>query len=256
MIERTFPRTIPDFPRRLRVVTFNAQYGERIAALISTFTSHADLSRADVVLLQEIESHPHEGASRAAQLAAALQMGHVYTHSRAAGTDGTHGLAILARWPLHDISRIDLPRNDLPFRRCARIALAAHIGTPAGPLRLTSVHLDTRLNLAARIAQLTPALADHDLQIVAGDLNTLPCHFLRGAVPLYRVDQAGRLDEHVRALGFATPATAVGATHRHFLRLRLDAIYTRGLTAAAARVARDVHLSDHFPVWTDVELPS
>jgi endonuclease/exonuclease/phosphatase family metal-dependent hydrolase len=239
----------------MRVVTFNAQYGERISALITTFREHPDLSRADLILLQEIESHPHERTSRAAQLAAALQMDHVYAHSRAAGTDGTHGLAILSRWPLRDVERLDLPRNDLPFRRCARIALAAHVDTPHGELRLTSVHLDTRLNLAARIAQLTPALVDHPLHILAGDLNTLPCHFVRGAVPLFRVDQAGRLDAHVRELGFATPTSTVGATHRHFLRLRLDAIYTRGLTAAPAHVARDVHLSDHYPVWADVALP-
>ena len=60
----------------------------------------------------------------------------------------------------------------------------------------------------------------------------------------------------MRGLGFATPVSAAGATHRHFLRVRLDALFTRGVVPRAAQVARDVRVSDHFPVWADVELPA
>lgn len=250
------PPAPPPFGETLRVVTFNVENRTRADALVAAFRGNGDLRRADIVLLQEIEAHPSEGRSRAGQLAAELGMGLVYAPSRLSGDDGTHGQAILSRWPLHDPEMMALLRLPLPFnpRRC--IALAAQIETPAGRLRLTTVHLDTRINLATRVRQLAPALdAAHPLQIVGGDMNTLPFQFAGLLVPFLPTDQAGGLDAHMRGLGFATPVSRAGATHRHIFRVRLDAIFTRGFAPAAAQVARDIRISDHYPVWVDLEWP-
>jgi len=251
------PPTSTPIPRRLRVVTFNVEHGTRMDALIAVFRSHVELKPVDVLLLQEIECHPSDGCSRAKMLADVLGTGYVYAPSRTTGEDGTHGLAILCRWPLLHAEMMELPRVDLPINRRRCIALAAQVDTPAGPLRLTSVHLDTRINLAMRRRQLAPAIVGaHPFQILAGDMNTLPFHFVAGAVPVLPIDQAGGLDAYMRGLGFATPVTRAGATHRHFLRVRLDAVFTRGFMPAIAHVARDVRVSDHYPVWVDLEWPA
>jgi endonuclease/exonuclease/phosphatase family metal-dependent hydrolase len=243
-VEVHAPRTAapPPPPRSLRVVTYNVEYSSRADRLIAALSSHRDLAAADVLLLQEIGPQ-RDDADRARRLAEALAMGHAYAH----------GVAILSRWPLADVAVMELPRAHLPYNRRRRIALAASIATAGGPLRLTSVHLDTRLELAERIRQLAPAVASEPpLQIIGGDMNTLPFRFARGAIPIGKVDQPAGLDAHLRGLGFDAPVRAAGATHRHVLRVRLDALFTRGFAPAAAQVARDVRVSDHFPVWADL----
>jgi endonuclease/exonuclease/phosphatase family metal-dependent hydrolase len=61
----------------------------------------------------------------------------------------------------------------------------------------------------------------------------------------------------MRALDFDTPTADVGATqHVAGLEFRLDAVYTRALTVGTPHVARDVDVSDHWPLWIDVAVPS
>src|SRR5262245_10392069 len=79
-----------DLPGRLRVVTFNVERGADIDGLARAFLEDEALSQADVVLIQEIESYPNEGPSRAARLARAIGMGYIYVPARREGA-GTHG---------------------------------------------------------------------------------------------------------------------------------------------------------------------
>src|SRR6266508_3266747 len=95
----------------LRVVTYNVERGEDVEGLAETFDVDDELSHADLVMVQEIESHPGEGGSRAKRLAAKLGMGYVYAPERLQG-DGTHGTAILSVYPLRNVQVMQLPHVD------------------------------------------------------------------------------------------------------------------------------------------------
>ncbi|MFQ5694702.1 MAG: endonuclease/exonuclease/phosphatase family protein [Terriglobia bacterium] len=163
----------------LRLVSFNVHKGEDIPALAKTIRNTPDLCDADIFLVQEIESHPSEGTSRTRKLAEALELNYVYAPARRTDTGGTHGLAILSRFPLSGVKIIPLPQFSLRFNTRRRIALAATVAVGDRSLRLYNLHLDTRLNTKDRLAQLRPvveAARAHPASGagVGGDFNTNP----------------------------------------------------------------------------------
>src|SRR5688572_14115436 len=117
-------------PELLRVMSFNVHFGEDVEALAGALAG-----AADVIAVQEIESYPDEGGSRAARLAALLDMNHVYAPARAE-RDGTHGLALLTALSIKDVAVMALPDIDHAYRDRDRIALAATVG---GALRVVNV---------------------------------------------------------------------------------------------------------------------
>jgi endonuclease/exonuclease/phosphatase family metal-dependent hydrolase len=249
-------------PERLRVVSFNVHYAQEVARLAESLKSNPALEAADVFLLQEIESYPAEGASRTRKLAEALGLDYVYAPARITLTGGTHGLAILSRYPLRDIEVLPLPRNDLGRKTRRRIALGATVEAGGQRLRLYNVHLDTRINIDARVAQLAPVLeaARHrteEVVVLGGDFNTNPFRWAWGGrLPWFRSNQAAELDAHVAEQGFTTPLADSGSTtKRKVWKIRVDSIYVRGLEAKAWDVEREVDVSDHFPVWLEVAWP-
>ena len=98
-------------------------------------------------------------------------------------------------------------------------------------------------------------LADADRQttpvIIAGDFNTSPFTWLTHVIPIPTGTQDDRLEELVRAHGFSTPTKDLGATS-HWLAMKLDAIYTRGLAVAHTATSDAADISDHLAVWADV----
>jgi endonuclease/exonuclease/phosphatase family metal-dependent hydrolase len=248
---------------RLRIVTYNVHYGADVDGLAAAFRGDADLRAFDVLLVQEIEDHPEEGSSRASRLAAALAVGYVYVPARLVD-EGDQGLAILSRLPLENVRVKVLPYVDLPVNDYRRIAVAADVELPSGPLRLVNIHLDTRLNIDDRLVQLRPAVIDAPEAVVAGgDLNTIPYLWAGGGVPLTPLaataptDPAAIVDDFMRALGFATPTVVLGTTQQSselLQKLRLDHLYARGVDAVPGAVERGIGLSDHWPVWIDVTL--
>jgi endonuclease/exonuclease/phosphatase family metal-dependent hydrolase len=257
-------------PASLRVVTFNVHYGADVDGLARALRGHAALAAADLLLLQEIDSYPEEGRSRAARLAQALGMGHAYVPALLRGDGSTHGLALLTRVPCLGLRVMELPAASLPGGVERRVAFSCDVRLRPGPgqgpgeasVRVVNVHLDTRLNLPERILQLRPALPvpPDGCALVAGDFNTNDLLWAGGLAPQLPVQsatgagQADALDGYMRGLGYATPTQDLGPTLpvSPGLRLRLDAIYTRGLTAAGGAVERDVDISDHWPLWIDV----
>lgn len=245
----------------LRVATFNVALGGDIDGLVRAMSECSALADAHVILVQEIESHPDEEQSRAARLAGELGLGWVYAPARREG-QGTHGLALLTRVPLTTIEIMELPRADLGSHSRRRIALGADVDTPAGPVRLINVHLDTRINIGDRILQLRPAILDApDPVIVAGDFNTNPYLWADGSVPvpptdaIADTDQAPLLDDYMDAIGFETPTATAGPTWRLGpIRVRLDSIYSRSLEVTSAGVDRCTESSDHWPLWLDAAL--
>jgi len=248
-------------PGPLRIVTYNVHGGRAVNALARAFHDDDALARADVILLQEVESHPEEGRSRAARLAASLGMGYVYAPERREGS-GTHGLAILSPFPLENAQVKELPFVDLPLAGNRRIALAANVRVGDQVVHVIDLHLDTRLNITDRIVQLRPAVIDARRDcVVAGDFNTNPYLWAEGALPIAPLetvvdtDQAPLIDEYMLLLGFTAPTADFGTTqHLEFIESRLDAIYPRGHTAVGGQVERDIGLSDHWPIWLDLDV--
>lgn len=252
------PPTKP--PTALRVVTFNVHGGRDLPRLLDTLRTHPALRDADVLLFQEIERYQSEGPSRTRRLADALQLNYVYAPARHTDTGGTHGLAILSRFPLSDVEVIPLKQFDLNYNTRRRIALAATLDVAGRPLRVYNLHLDTRLNTGDRLAQLLPvvvAARAHTASavVIGGDFNTNPLRWLFHLLPVFRSDQAGAVDDFMQESGFKTPLAEAGSTRRGLLRFRLDSLYSRGLTVADSGVERSVEASDHWPAWMDIHWP-
>jgi endonuclease/exonuclease/phosphatase family metal-dependent hydrolase len=254
--ERSAPETFraarPMAIDPLRVVTYNTEYGQDPAGLAAAILGDPELSRAGVFLFQEEESYPGEGASRAAQLAALLDMGYVYVPARAKG-DGTHGLAVMSAFWVDAVEKMDLPLADNGVQR---IAIAADIHVADRTLHVIDIHLETRLNPRDRIAQLHPAVIGAARAVlIAGDFNTNWLTWA-GGVPVLVADrdQAPIVDSYMTSLGFDAVSAGSGPTERAWgLEFRLDSIYTRGLDAAFGGVVR-TGPSDHWPMYVDVKL--
>lgn len=252
-------------PSALRVITYNV-HGISGAALTRALKSDAQLARADVLLLQEVARAERSGerlvsgspgaCSAACAAGRALGMTSVFAPGHQQD-GGTSGVAILSRRPLRDAQIIELPYRHAVVNSARRIALAATVDTAAGPLRLIAVHLENRINPAARISQLAPALeharAFRGAVILGGDMNTSPFSWLGHLIPIPTGVQDDRLGAAVRAAGLATPVADVFATSK-WLSMRLDAIYTRGVTPGGYGVAQAVRASDHLPLWLDVKI--
>ena len=251
----------PSAPPILRLVSYNVHSGRELARLTEAFENQARLRTPDVLLVQEIESHPSEGASRARRLAEALQMNYVYAPARATADGGTHGLAIFSRFPLSDIEILPLKQYELHYNTRQRIALGATITVAGHALRLYNLHLDTRLNSRDRLEQLRPVVEAALAQpvravVVGGDFNTNSFRWLFHIVPVFPSSQAGAVDALMQEKGFDAPLAAAGATTRKaMLPLRLDSLYTRSLVVQAAGVERSVDASDHAPLWMEIAWP-
>lgn len=245
-------------PTHLRVVTWNVHLGADPTLLADQIRGNPALASADLFLFQEEEAYPGEGSTRASRLAARLGLAWIYVPGRMKG-EGTHGLAMMSRYPLDQAALMMLPATD-DWK--PRIAIFAEVVVGAVRVPVVDVHLETRINVTDRILQLRPAVIDlPDAAIVAGDVNTNPYLWEEGEVPLVPTaqivdtDQAPVLDDYMRQIGFATPAADVGPTHRMYgIESRLDAIFVRGFAASTATVERGVVGSDHWPVWVDVAL--
>ncbi len=242
---------------RLRVVTFNVAM-QTAPAIYRAMQRSPALRDADIVFLQEVEARPGETTSRAGQVARRLGFFHAYAPGFGLEGGGSHGVAILSRYPLSNIHAMELPRRDMHYNSRRRVALGAtvHVGRRAA--RLYSVHLDLRMRSRDRALQLAPVLRAASRHpempvIVAGDFNTTPFTWLGRVLPIPGGRHGTKLDSFARRHGFETPVASSGATSP-WLGMRLDGIYTRRLEVAAFAVDRTVRISDHLPLWADVHL--
>ena len=240
---------------RLRIATYNVHM-ESAQEILRGIRADRELESADILFLQEIEATSEHTPQRLAEL---LGYDYAYAPGYGVGDGGSHGIAIVSRVSLHALKLIELPRHDVVFNSARRVALAATILLAEPPIRIYNVHLDNRLNPKDRAAQLRPVLADAQRlgatpALIGGDMNTSPFCWIGHVVPLPCGLQDDRIESSVRKSGFDTPVTKSGGTHKVFA-MRLDAIYTRALSVTAFGVADDARISDHLPLWADIEHP-
>lgn len=240
----------PGRDRPLRVVTYNVH---RISGAELTRAMLADetVRNADVILLQEV--YKHSDCSPACAVAAALGMYSMFAPGHGV-PDGSDGVAILSRTPLHDAHVIELPDNFVMFNGGRRVALAAQTTIGGTPMMFVAVHLENRISVDKRRAQLAPVLAYAQATqlptVITGDMNTSPFTWAAGVLP-FPSAQGCWLEDLARSHGFETPVADSGPT-TPYLSMKLDAIYTRGVRVVNYGVESSMHASDHYPLWADM----
>ena len=250
-IETTFPTTLPvaELPARLQVVTFNVHMepGDKIAKAIASDRAIKD---ADVIVMQEVHRSVF-GCSGACEVGKRLGYYTIYAPGHASG-HSDYGVAILSKAPITSAQVITLPFYNVHFNSGRRIALAATIQHAGKPITIYAVHLDNRINVKQRRAQMLPVLAHAKLQptpvVIAGDFNTSPFTWIDHVFPVLTTTQDNRFEELQRAHGFDTPVAGSGPTHR-YIGMKLDGIYTRGLETRRFATTRATDVSDHMALW-------
>lgn len=232
--------------QQIRILSLNAHRGKKLERIIDAFQS-PQLALCDIILLQEIEEKFR--LNQAELLANRLGYDVSYLPARLTRR-GTHGLAILSRYPLSDVELLPLPRNERLISTRNRVAMGASVKVGFETIRVYNVHLDTHISVLKRKNQLYPVIRaanEHkDLPtIIAGDFNT------------FRPLHTSCLDEMLSESGFHSPFLSGSHYTAKFLfwRPQLDWIYTRNLLVTRAKVEQDSKCSDHRPLWADAVLP-
>lgn len=240
----------------VRVLVYNIHAGtdakripnlERVAEIVR-------MSRADVVLLQEVDNGTRRSGDvdQTARLKSLTGFQGVF--GKAIDYDGgQYGIAILSRWPIVSHSMVVLP-VDSAARALAsyesRGALVAIIAAPGGMLRAIDTHLDAsrdanRLQQARTLVAVSGSQRDSGATIVGGDFNSEPGS---GVVPLFVAE--GWMDAFLECgsgAGLSFPAD-VPVKRIDYLLL------SRGTRCAGASVlATDA--SDHRPVMFEIVVP-
>jgi endonuclease/exonuclease/phosphatase family metal-dependent hydrolase len=239
----------------LVIGSLNIAADPRIAGDVETWTRER---RFDVLFLQEVGGEKVDGVDVVKKLAGQLGLHAVYAPANLMGDTEMQGLAILSRAPISDVQVMPLEYHKLRFRSRCRIALAATVATSHGPVRVTNVHLDTRINSQTRLAQLAPVFAVTAQwpgpQIIGGDFNTVNIHWEDTMWPFpYADDQADVVRTAMARQGFSTPMGDGRPTLKLLgLPIRLDWIYLKDLEATESSVD-DVPITDHRGVWARVK---
>ena len=171
-----------DTSPKLRVLTYNIHHGEggdgkldleRIAAVIKT-------AEPDLAALQEVDQSTtrSKGVDQAARLSELTGMT-VHFGKAMDYSGGGYGLAVLSRWPLHEMKTHPLPAG--PGVE-PRIVLEAMVQVPgqSNPLRFLVTHVDhkgdpkDRTAQVQKILELFPVGGSSEPAILAGDFNATP----------------------------------------------------------------------------------
>lgn len=232
------------------------------------FSDERLMPRADIIALQEADRGTLRAGGRdvARELAESLRMNYAragaatpfdqeplpkqwyldFEERIAAGEAGDTGVATLARLPLEDVERVELPWHECAWRP----RLALHVAVPFGRTRLHvfNTHIDPHATLDEQLSQHAAVLArgaefdEREPRLLLGDFNTL--------VRRARLETRRLLEAH----GYRTPLPdGTGTWRAGLLRLHADWIFARGLRVVRWGVARPLRVSDHWPVWVEVE---
>jgi endonuclease/exonuclease/phosphatase family metal-dependent hydrolase len=225
------------------------------------------LPRADIIALQEADKRTVRSGGQhvARELAAALGMNWVHAPAGiprgikpvtrqwwldfeepiGLHDEGDTGVAILSRYPLSNLERIDLPWQECPWR--PRLAVAADVSLGLKTVRIVNAHVDPHAAVGGQLAQLGTlagvANAATGPTIVLGDFNTLSNR------------KCAETRSYLESQGYVTLMPTGTATWRGAgLRMHADWIFTRGIEIESWGVARPLNVSDHWPIWAKCNL--
>lgn len=239
--------------------------GENIRQVAEVFNSPRLMPIPDVVALQEADKQTARSGRHhvARELAEALRVSWVHAPAgiprgrppvaRQWWLDfeeqiglhdtGDTGVALLSRYRLEELTRIDLPWHECPWR--PRLAMAATISLGNKKLRILNAHVDPHAAVGGQLEQLEVLAAEAEKHsgptLVVGDFNTLSKR------------KCVETRAFMEASGFQTPLPTGTPTWRGAgIRLHADWIFYRDLKITNWGVARPLNVSDHWPIWAEV----
>lgn len=234
------PAAVP-FNGRLKVVTYNINFGLEIEKAIEELRTFPSLENADIILLQEMDE---EGTDR---LAKVLKYNYVYYPASIHSHGRNFGNAILAKWPLLQPEKILLPHRSLISRQM-RIAVKAKLRINQISVLVYCAHTEVYTSTRRHRNEQIQAVADHiDTNhphvVVGGDFNTVSrrsINRLVGYMAQASLERASKGAGPTVSKMNLTPSAA-------------DHIFTRGFKVVDRGAVRDAQASDHFPVWVELE---
>jgi endonuclease/exonuclease/phosphatase family metal-dependent hydrolase len=241
-------------PAEIKLVSYNIRWrgGEDLRKLIELLRGDAEIGKATVIGLQEVDRHKKRtgNVNTARLMAEALGMYYAWAappRTKAKESEDETGVAILSAFPLRDVERIVMPHPGPEGRR--RVALGATVEVGKTSIRVYSVHAETRIPVERKIDQLRSVLEaikkrpQGERAIVLGDFNTIKGKDVRATIKLFT------------EAGFSTPFPHDRPTWRFFLlKLKLDWMWLSGLQTTESNIVRRIGLSDHWPLWVRAKL--
>jgi endonuclease/exonuclease/phosphatase family metal-dependent hydrolase len=241
--------------------------GRNIQTAARAFSNNVLLPSPDILALQEADKETGRAGGQHVAARVAEAMGLPYVHVGAGipqgvapkqrewwlnfeeqialHDSGDTGVALISRLPLAEITRIDLPWHDCPWR--PRLAMGVTIDFGGEKLRLFNVHIDPHGPLDNQHQQ-TEAVLEHadnhnGPTMVVGDFNTLSRQ------------KAVEIRKLMESRGYTTPFPTGIATWRGAgLRFHADWIFVKGLRVNRRGVAKPLNVSDHWPIWAEITL--
>ena len=235
----------------ITVVSYNIRW--RTGTDLNRISEWLKSKRALIIALQEVDRARERTGNKhnARELAEGLGMYYAWAAPPAIKEDKEEetGVELLSAYPLSDVKRIVLPHKGPGGR--LRVALGATIKLEKSHVRVYSVHSETRISTSQKVEQFRAVLQDlarfprSTPAIIMGDLNSWEPATVKSVRKLFA------------EAGFNTPFPDDESTFQRDLaffdlKLKLDWIWLRGLTARSYGIDRSLTVSDHFPLWTVV----
>jgi endonuclease/exonuclease/phosphatase family metal-dependent hydrolase len=243
-------------PAEIKVLSYNIRWrsGDDLKDMIKLFKDDPEIGGASILALQEVDRHKKRTSynNTAKMIADELGLHYVWAAPPAAkpADEEETGVAILSVYPLTDVKRIVLPHPGPGRRR--RVALGATVEIANRKWRIYSAHAETRIRFGKKLEQFKALLDDlshypaNTPTIIMGDLNTWEPN---------AYDQVTKLFSDA---GLKTPFDGKKTFKRRILfvplELKLDWVWLRGLDASSCGIDREIEISDHYPLWTNVRM--
>ena len=244
-------------PTVLKILSYNIRWrsGDDLKDMIKLLKDDPEIGGAAILALQEVDRRKKRSGNNNTAKIIADELGLHYAWAAPPTVNPTDeeetGVAILSVYPLSDVKRIVLPHPGPGKRR--RVALGATIEIENRQWRVYSAHAETRINFDKKLEQFKALLDDlaqypKDMPaIIMGDFNT------------WEPNAHGKVTKLFLDAGLKTPFVDGKKTFRRKillvpLELKLDWVWLRGLEAANCGIDRQIEISDHYPLWTNVKM--
>lgn len=240
----------------VKVISYNIRWrgGDDLRELIQLLKHDQEIGGAQIIGLQEVDRNRKRTGNVNTVKLIAEELGQHYAWAAPpvtkAGQEEETGVAILSSYPISDVRRLVLAHEGPGGRR--RVAIGATLTIGGGPLRVYSVHSETRLSVEKKIEQLRTVLQD-----LAGYSQAMPAVVL-GDFNSWEPNAVKKMSRLFQDEKFTTPFPNDRET---FLKrilgipisLKLDWIWFRGLQAASYGIDEKICLSDHWPLWAVIK---